>query len=200
MMALAMAFASIALAGPVSAQADARLERGIAAHDAALAGDESKVGEALKLLGPEGWDRPPLALAYHGSAITLEAAHAKKTGELMNALGFIDEGAKEIDAAAVLDPQAVAIRLLRIENSVALAESSPVDRKPVAAADIAYLRTRWGELEPEARAIIELDEGRLSLAGKRLGDAMGSWRKAIREAPTSEAAARAKKLLQRYGD
>jgi hypothetical protein len=42
-----------------------RLERGIRAHNAALAGDDVSIDEALRLLGPDGWVRPGIALAYH---------------------------------------------------------------------------------------------------------------------------------------
>jgi hypothetical protein len=186
--------------GLAAAQAGDRLALGIKDHDAALAGDEVKVVEALRLLGPEGWDRPPLALAYHGSALTLEASFAKKKGSLMKALSLIDEGTKEIDSAISLDPGDIELRKLRMENSVSLVEASPVDRKPEAAGDIACLRTRWAELQPEERALVELDSGRLALAERRLGDANVFWRKAVREAPGSPSASRAKKLLARYGD
>ena len=151
-------------------------------------------------LGPEGWDRPPLGQAYHGSAVTLEASVAKKAGKLIKALTLIDEGTKEIDSAEALDPGSIALRLLRIENSLALVEGSPVDRKPQATGDISYLRTRWTELKPEEKAIVDLDSGRLSLADRRLGEAMASWRAAIRDAPDSDAASRARKLLAHYGD
>ena len=118
----------------------------------------------------------------------------------MKALTRIDEGTKEIDAALALDPGEPDMRILRMENSVALVESSPVDRRPQAIADIAWLRAKWTELKPEDRSVVELDSGRLSLADRRLGEAMAYWRKAIREAPESDAASRAKKLLKRYGD
>ena len=198
--AYALAIAFIALPASAAAQVGDRLARGIEAHDAVFAGDFSRLVEAQRLLGSEGWDRPPLALAYHGSALTLEASLAKKKGSLMKALSLIDEGTKEIDSAMALDPGDIELRALRMENSVSLVEASPVDRKPEAEADIAYLRTRWAELGSEKKALVELDSGRLALAGRRLGDANGFWRKAVREAPDSDAAARAKKLIARYGD
>jgi hypothetical protein len=198
--AYALAIAFLASSASAEAQADDRLARGIEAHDAVFAGDFSRLGEARRLLGTEAWDRPPLALAYHGSVLTLEASLAKRKGSLMKALSLIDEGTKEIDSAIALDPGNIELRALRIENSVSLVEASPVDRKPEAAQDIAYLRTRWAELGPEKRALVELDSGRLALADRRLGDANAFWRKAVREAPYSDAAARAKKLIARYGD
>jgi tetratricopeptide (TPR) repeat protein len=197
---IALAIGLLASASLAAAQADDRLAQGIKAHNSGLAGDEASIGEALRLLGPDGWDRPPLALAYHGSAITLQASLAKKEGDLMKALTRIDEGTKEIDAALALDPGDSGLRILRMENSVALIEASPVDRRPQAVGDRAWLRARWAELKPEDRSLVELDSGRLSLADRRLGEAMAYWRKAIREAPGSEAASRAKKLLERYGD
>jgi hypothetical protein len=184
----------------VAAQAGDRLAQGIKAHDDALAGDEASVGEALRLLGPEGWERPPLALAYHGSAFTLEASLQKKAGKLMKALTRIDDGTKEMDSALALEPGNIRIRLLRMENSIALVEESPVDRRPQLVEDIASLRNRWEELKPEEKALVELDSGRLALADRRLGEANAFWRKAVREAPGSKADARAKKLLARYGD
>ena len=177
-----------------------RLARGIAAHDAVRAGDFSRLGEALKLLGPEGWDRPSLAEAYHGSALTLEALKAKKDGKLLEALGFIDTGTKEIDEALRKAPEDQEARLLRMENSLDLCETSPVDRGKEASSDIAFLRSSWASLSPESRAIVELDSGRLALAAKRLGEALGSWRSAVREAPDSETATRARKLIARYGE
>ena len=198
--AVIFAIALLASSSLVAAQADDRVERGIKAHNAGLAGDDASIEEALRLLGPDGWDRPPLALAYHGSALTLQASLAKKEGDLLKALTRIDEGTKEIDAAAALSPGDLDIRMLRVENSVALIEASPVDRRPQAIGDIAWFRSRWAELKSEDRSLIELDSGRLSLADRRLGEAMAYWRKSIREAPESEAASRAKKLLERYGD
>jgi tetratricopeptide (TPR) repeat protein len=197
---IAFAVGLLAFASLAAAQADDRLAQGIKAHNAGLAGDSASIGEALRLLGPDGWDRPPLALAYHGSAITLLASLAKKEGDLMKALTRIDEGTKEIDAALALDAGDPDMRILRMENSVALVESSPVDRRPQAIADIAWLRAKWTELKPEDRSVVELDSGNLALADRRLGEAMACWRKAIREAPESDAASRAKKLLKRYGD
>jgi tetratricopeptide (TPR) repeat protein len=184
----------------IASSADERLERGIAAHEAAAAGKAASLEEALRLLGPEGWDRPPLAFAYHGSALTLAASQAKKAGDLLKALARIDEGVKEIDEALRLDPMNIEIRFLRMENALALSEESPVDRKALAATDADYLRTRWAELKAEDRALVELDQGRLALAERRSGEAMASWRRAIREAPGSGAALRAKKLIARYGD
>ena len=200
MIAAALAMAIAASSGSAAAQAGDRLAQGIDAHNALLAGDDAELGAALRLLGPEGWDRPPLGQAYHGSAVTLEASVAKKAGKLIKALTLIDEGTKEIDSAEALDPGSIALRLLRIENSLALVEGSPVDRKPQATGDISYLRTRWTELRPEEKAIVDLDSGRLSLADRRLGEAMASWRAAIRDAPDSDAASRARKLLAHYGD
>jgi hypothetical protein len=177
-----------------------RLARGIAAHDAVRAGDFSRLGESLELLGPEGWDRPSLAEAYHGSAMTLEALKAKQDGKLLEALGFIDTGTKEIDEAVRKAPEDQDARLLRMENSLDLCETSPVDRSKEASSDISFLRSRWASLSPECRAIVELDSGRLSLAGRRLGEALGSWRSAVRDAPASEAATRARTLIARYGE
>jgi hypothetical protein len=204
-LALALAWAAAAAsAQSASATEGARLERGIAAHNAAVAGGAASgaasLAEALRLLGPEGWDRPPLALAYHGSALTLEASAAKKAGDLVKALARLDEGAGELDEAVALDEASVEIRFVRMENSLALTEGSPVDRRPQAAEDLGWLRTRWAELKAEERALVELDRGRLAISERRSGEAMAAWRDSVREAPGSEAARRARKLLARYGD
>jgi hypothetical protein len=214
---IAAAVLVFAAASSAMAEADAaaqeRLARGVAAHNAlnaaingadpatagAAADLKTKADEALRLLGPEGWDRPPLALAYHGSALTLEAAMAKREGKLMAALDLIGSGTKEIDQAMRLDPKGFETRVVRMENSLALLETSPSDRSAQAAEDIAYLRSIWADLVPEVKATVELDEGRLAIHQKRLSDALAAWRKATREAPGSEAAGRAKKLLARYG-
>jgi hypothetical protein len=176
-----------------------RLQRGIAAHNAISGGDDGRIEEALALLGPEGWQRPPLALAYHGSVLTLEASKARREGKLGPALKYIEDGVKEIDEALSLDPASVELRCLRMENSMALVETSPSDRKEEVAEDISFLRGKWDSLGGEIKALVELDSGRLSLARKRLGEALASWRKAVRESPDSGAAVRARKLLSRYG-
>jgi hypothetical protein len=205
--ALAVAALAYSLCSPFAAlpaaaapATDARLAQGIAAHNAAMAGDELSLAEALRLLGPEGWERPQLALAYHGSALTLEASYAEKAGNLAKALAFLEKGAKEIDEAVALDPSAIPVRIVRMDNSTSLIESSPADRKAEAAQDIAFLRSAWATLESGDRALVELDEGRLAIAERKAGPAMTAWRKAIREAPASPAADRARKLLARYGD
>jgi hypothetical protein len=193
------------LAGlPVSAQtageADARLRRGMEAHNQASVGTPGALARALELLGPEGWTRPPRALAYHGSAVTLQARDANAAGKLMQALAFIEAGAKEIDEAVRLEPGNMEIRILRLENSLALLEGSPVDRSGAADEDIAILAARASDLAPETAAILELDRGRLSLHRRRLNEALGFWRAAVRAAPESDAARRARALLARYGD
>ena len=201
---LAFVFCAVPLfAAPATAVADQngdRLSRGIRAHNAINGGDDSQIEAALSLLGSDGWDRPNLALAYHGSVLTLEAARAKKEGKLMEALGLIDRGTKEIDEALRRDPTMVDLRILRMENSIALIESSPVDRKKEASEDIDFLREQWNSLGAEWKATVELDSGRLALANKHINEALSSWRKAELAAPGSEAANRAKKLLARYGD
>jgi monoamine oxidase len=87
-----------------------------------------------------------------------------------------------------------------MENSMALVETSPVDRKKELDEDIPFLREHWAELSAENRALVELDTGRLAFARKKLDEAMADWRKAVLAAPESDAAARARKLLARYGD
>ncbi len=124
----------------------ARLASGIKAHNAALAGDDASIDEALRLLGPDGWTRPTTALAYHGSALTIEASRAKKANKLLKALELIDSGAKEMDEAVATDPTAIEVRIVRMENSAALIEESPVDRKAQADEDIAFLRGAWAVL------------------------------------------------------
>lgn len=178
----------------------ARLASGIKAHNAALAGDDASIDEALRQLGPDGWTRPTTALAYHGSALTIEASRAKKENKLLKALELIDSGAKEMDEAVGADPTAIEVRIVRMENSASLIEESPVDRKAQADEDIAFLREAWADLSPINRAFVDLDAGRLALARKKLGEAMGLWRSATLEAPGSEPAGRAQKLLARYGD
>lgn len=178
----------------------ARLASGIKAHNAALAGNDASIDEALRLLGPDGWTRPTVALAYHGSALTIEASRAKKANKLLKALQLIDAGAKEMDEAVTTEPTAVEVRILRMENSAALIEESPVDRQAKADEDIGFLRGVWAGLGPIDRALVDLDAGRLALARKKLDEAMGLWRTATLEAPGSEPAARAQKLLVRYGD
>ena len=201
-LALAFVFGTAPLfAIPVAADQNGdRLARGIRAHNAINAGDDSQIEAALSLLGPDGWDRPNLALAYHGSVLTLEAARAKKEGKLMEALGLLDSGTKEIDEALRRDPAMIDLRILRMENSMALVEGSPVDRKKEASEDIDFLRGQWNSLGAEWKATVELDSGRLALANKRINEALSSWRKATQEAPDSDAANRARKLLARYGD
>ena len=199
----AFAFFLAGQSGAAFAQGDqdaTRLAQGIKAHDAINSGDDSQIGSALKLLGPEGWARPNLALGYHGSVVTLAASKAKKDGKLADALRLIDEGTQEIDEAVRRDPSAIALRILRMENSIALVETSPVDRKAFVSTDIAALQGRWGELDADSRAVVDLDSGRLSLVNKKISEALASWRKAIKDAPDSDAAKRAKKLIARYGD
>lgn len=179
---------------------ETRLERGIQAHNQALSGDSSAIELALSLLGPDGWERPAMALGYHGSALTLKAQAAMKDGKALAALSLIDSGAKEMDAAVKSDPGNIELRVLRLENSIALIESSPVDRKPAARDDIAALEAAASSLSPEVAAIVDLDKGRLALKEKRVGEAMAAWRSAVRRAPGSEAASRARVLLARYGD
>jgi hypothetical protein len=201
-LALAFFFAALPLfAAPAAVdQGGDRLARGIQMHNAINAGDDSQIEAALSLLGSDGWDRPNLALAYHGSVLTLEAAKAKKEGKLLTALGLLNAGVKEIDEALRRDPTMVELHILRMENSMALVETSPVNRKKEAGEDIDFLRGQWNSLGAEWKATVELDSGRLALANKHINEALSSWRKATQEAPLSDAANRAKKLLERYGD
>ena len=72
-----------------------------------------------------------------------------------------------------------------MKNSVSLIEKSPVDRQAQADNDISFLRGAWANLSPIERALVDLDAGRLALARKKLGEAMGFWRAATLEAPGS---------------
>jgi tetratricopeptide (TPR) repeat protein len=169
---------------------------GIVLHNVA-GNDSGRVEKSIAAL-KDYWTRKgdPLALAYYGSAVTMRGGVLSAKGDFIKAAAAVDEGFGLMDKAVSLAPADLEIRLLRAENGMSVAESSPFKRYDVVGADLAALETKLGSLDPETRAQWWLISARLAQArGKNLEAAIAAYENAIRAAPSSGHAAAAKKRL-----
>lgn len=185
-------------AGPGSLP-DNALE-GIRLHNAAVKAPAMDVINRSKdLLKPFLADYP-LAKAYYGSVLSLEASAeaAKKNG--IKALALLEESARLIDEAVASDSGNVHLRILRMENSFGVSTGSPLDRWTVMKEDLDWLVLRYGSCPPSVRGGIDLYRGHYLVRTRDIEGALAAWESCLRDSPDSPEAAEAETLLALYGD
>ncbi|MDA3852399.1 MAG: hypothetical protein PF447_14190 [Spirochaetaceae bacterium] len=92
----------------------------------------------------------PLALAYHGSVLTMLASMEDEDNPL-GALRLLDKGSQEIDEAVALAPDVIGIRILRLANGLAVSQNSPLNRYEVLTDDLDSLEN-WLLLDEVSQA------------------------------------------------
>lgn len=178
----------------------ADLSEGIDLHNAALAKpDLETIQKAKSLLEPLA-ERIPLAKAYYGSAISLEAGAEAKGGNALKALALLDDSSRLIDQALASDSENPELRFLRMENCYGVSSDSPVNRWPVMKEDLDWLDRRRAAFASAERAVIDLYAGLYLARSRDIEGALDAWDSCVREAPQSPEAAEARALLAKYGD
>lgn len=185
-----------------SVWADSRseaLNRGIAFHDAAMLQPipniENGKKELFPLIGAN-----PLAKAYYGSLITLEAGEVYKAGDEIKSASLLVEGTRHIDEAIVSAPDNEDLRFIRLVGSYEISASSPMNRYKEMKADLDWFDARQGSLSRDGQATVELYRGYYLIKAKRLDAALDAFDACVGLSPKSEVAAMARKQLALYGE
>lgn len=195
---IAVCASLIALSVGAEDRAEA-LERGIAFHDAARLAPNPNIEKGKSTLLPLiGTD--PLAKAYYGSLITLEASEAYKEGDEIKSASLLVEGTRHIDEAIVSAPDNPDLRFIRLVGSYEISSSSPMNRYKEMKADLDWFDARMNTLNKEERATVELNRGFYLIKAKRLDDALDAFDLCVSLAPDSDLAAAARKQLTLYGE
>jgi tetratricopeptide (TPR) repeat protein len=195
----------ITIAEAAFAQNPPSLAEGIAFHNRALAihqGGTGDLGAAIRqgktLLEPLSASSP-LAKAYLGSLITLEASQSSKTNPI-KALAQLGEGTGLIDEALAAEGDSAALHTLRLANSCSVSESSPLKRWKAAAEDIDWFHSHRPALDRNTQADVFLYEGVYYLKAGDIDRALESFESCAELAPGSPSAGKARDYLARYGE
>jgi hypothetical protein len=178
---------------------DGALARGIAFHDAARLAPNPNIEKGKAALLPL-IETEPLAKAYYGSLITLEASEAYKEGDEIKSASLLVEGTRFIDEAIVSAPDNPDLRFIRLVGSYEISTSSPMNRYREMKVDLDWFDVRQNTLSKEERATVELYRGLFLVKAKRLDDALDAFDLCVSLAPDSDAAKIARKQLALYGE
>jgi hypothetical protein len=172
------------------------LKEGIRYHDLARTNPDGNIEKGKALLAPLQKDNP-LARAYYGSLITLEAGVYAKNKQGIKALFLISEGTKLIDDAVNKAPDLEDIRFLRMENSWELSQDSPIKRYKEMKIDIDWLDVRASQFDAKNRGVLDLYEGFYYLKAHKAAQAQDSFAACVSISPDSPEAVEANKQLER---
>ena len=176
-----------------------RLREGISYHDAARLDPEGNIKKGEEILSSIQAESP-IAKAYYGSLITLEASGYAEKKDVLKALALLSDGTKLIDAAIKRAPDVPDIRFLRMENSYEVSQSSPLNRYKAMKQDIDWLDAHKTQFEAKERGVLELYKGFYYARAKKMDDAMSAFDECIRISPESMEAAEAQKQIDRYAE
>lgn len=184
-----------------SAEEIAPLLAGIALHNLAMNDPVQYASQAVDMLAKyKGSKYASIATAYRGSAVTLVASAYSKKGNMISASTKLTEGFALIDSAVKKDSGNMVIRILRMENGMAITETTPFNRSKEVQEDLDFLASRLNSLKPERRSQYYLNLGRLRLFQKKVKEAMSALNQAIKEAPDSSYSKQAKVILAKLED
>ncbi len=175
------------------------LDRGIAFHDAARLQPTPNIDNGKRALLPLIATNP-LAKAYYGSLITLEAGEVYKAGDEIKSASLLVEGTRHIDEAIASSPDLKDLRYIRLAGSYEISASSPMNRYKEMKMDLDWFDTQQGTLTKDERATVELYRGLYLIKAKRLESALDAFDACIALSPQSEMAATARKELALYGE
>jgi len=176
------------------------LAEGIRLHNEALsAPTASGIREGKALLGKLS-GKSPVAKAYLGSLLSVEASLEAREKNGIRALALLEESARLIDEAVAEDPGNLEIRILRVENSYGVSSASPADRWAPMEEDLYWLEERRPSLSRQVLGILDLYNGKYLASVRDIDGALEAWEACLRESPGSPEAAEACSLLALYGD
>jgi tetratricopeptide (TPR) repeat protein len=176
-----------------------QLAEGIKCHDAARIDPETNIKRGEEILSAIQ-DESPVAKAYYGSLITLEAEQYAAQKDVLKALELLSGGTKLMDAAIKIAPDVSDIRFLRMENSYEISQSSPLNRYKVMKQDIDWLDARKADFSMAEQGVIELYKGLYFARAKKLDAAMDAFDECIRLSPGSPEAIEAQRQIAHYAE
>jgi tetratricopeptide (TPR) repeat protein len=168
------------------------LEEGIALHDRAFM-DPACIGVARAVLEPLA-GRSPLAQAYYGSVLTMEAK-AIGMKNFIKAFITLNEGVKNIDQALGHDPNNKQIRAIRLVTGCLVDEKSPLDRHKIVGEDVAWFAETKPELDDLTQALVCLYEGIYWLKEKNRPGALAAFDRCLSLSADAELTRRAPGIL-----
>ncbi len=178
---------------------DVDLYVGIVYHNLTRLNPEKYIDKALRCLeAAYNNSKAPLALAYYGSALTLQAGIYADEGDIFKATALLEKGINFIDEAVGHAPDLSDLRFLRLVNSVALSEASPLNRMDMAKQDLSVLESRYNSFNARQKAVFRLYQAKIAIFDGRIEDALGSLEQSIRECPHSDIAKQAEALLAEW--
>ncbi|MDR2404253.1 MAG: hypothetical protein LBD78_09535 [Spirochaetaceae bacterium] len=158
------------------------LQDGIALHNKAY-GDRRYVAAAQQELKKLA-DTYPLAKAYYGNAVSMEAQELSKKN-IFKALVLLNNGIRILDEAVREDPDNKTIRMLRLLNSSVVDENSPVNRRKALGEDVAWFNAVRPAMNDTSQALICLHEGKYWLREKNKANARAAFNRCISLSPNS---------------
>jgi hypothetical protein len=171
------------------------LVTGITRHNLAVADPSLWAASAIQTLERCAKTGDPIAMAYHGSALTIRAGMKSGKGDAAGASADLEAGFSLMDKAVRAAPNAIMLRFMRAENAASTSEQSPFPRWDVAAQDVAVIEKSAAALSAEDRAGLELLKARMALGRGDAGEGMRRLEAAIRTAPASRSAETARGML-----
>ena len=195
---LCVLFGGFAMADTGTGSFDEKLREGIRLHDAARI-DPANIEKGKAVL-ESIQKESPVALAYYGSIITLEASQYAKNKNGIKALELLVKGTDLIDKAVASTPTLPDLRFLRMENSYEVSIGSPVNRFKIMKIDIDWLESRMKNYEPSLQGTIELYKGLYLVKSRKLDEGLSAFDACIAISPGSPEAIEAKKQIDRYAE
>ena len=194
-------FALVGISSGFSESADLakQLAEGIKCHDAARIDPEKNIKKGEEILSAIQ-DESPVAKAYYGSLITLEAEQYAAQKDVLKALDLLSDGTKLMDTAVKMAPDVSDIRFLRMENSYEISQSSPLNRYKIMKQDIDWLDARKAGFSAAEQGVIELYKGLYYARAKKLDDALSAFDECINLSPGSPEAIEAQKQIAHYAE
>ena len=136
------------------------------------------------------------ALGYLGSLKTIEGRSLKDAGKLLKARKVVLEGLDLIDRAVERFPDDVYLRLLRVENGLAVSAESPIKRYKVIEKDLDYLMDHPGLQDAEDRSKLLCLAGMMYQGTRKKAEAEEHFARAFEAAPRSRWGRKAQDHLQ----
>lgn len=168
---------------------------GIYYHNRGGDGDKKAVKKSVacleRLLKLDG--RNVLALAYYGSAVTMQGRDAWMP---WNKMKYVNLGTGKLDKAVMIDSANVRVRLVRAVNSTNL--PAFLNRRPFALRDFAYLVARMNASDEARvdRVQVYYFYGVALKAEERMAEAKKMWERAVAENAAHPLAKRAAEQLK----
>lgn len=172
------------------------LVKGITLHNLAWFYAEKYTQPAIDTLAAVKAE--PLGEMYWGSAITIIAQYAIKRKDVGIAAAKSVEGLEIIARAMKKAPQSFQLHFLRLMNGIEISRQSPFKQYELIKEDVDFVlaaMAKPNDFDQSLKAAVWLSVGDYWFDTKKISKALGYYEKAIREAPQSISAKKAKKYL-----